>query len=99
MMHKYGGKSVIGSFKHDTKNLYGKDQSAVLFNGRIGNWFRTTVGVRQGCLLSPTFFNSFLERIMCEAVDNHGSSVSIGAGLLLSSVSKMILFKMQKRKT
>ena len=36
----------------------------ILFNGSIGDWFRTTVGVRQGCLLSPTLFNIFLERIM-----------------------------------
>ncbi|WP_419615648.1 RNA-directed DNA polymerase, partial [Thiolapillus sp.] len=36
------------------KNLYNKTTSAVLFNSSIGDWFRTTVGVRQGCLLSPT---------------------------------------------
>ena len=29
------------------KNLYNRDTSAVLFNGSIGYWFRTTVGVRQ----------------------------------------------------
>ena len=34
------------------KNLYNKASSAVLFNGAKGDWFRTTVGVRQGCLLS-----------------------------------------------
>ena len=34
------------------KNLYNKATSAVLFNGSIGDWFRTTVGVLQGCLLS-----------------------------------------------
>ena len=51
------------------KNLYNKAASAVLFNSRIGNWFRTTVGVRQGCLLSPTLFNIFLERIMTDALD------------------------------
>ena len=33
------------------KNLYDKATSAVLFNSSIGDWFRTTVGVRQGCLL------------------------------------------------
>ena len=32
------------------KNLYNKATSAVLFNGSI-DWFRTAVGVRQGCLL------------------------------------------------
>ena len=42
------------------KSLYNKATNAVLFNGSIGDWFRTTVGVRQGCLLSPTLFNIFL---------------------------------------
>ena len=35
------------------------------------DWFRTTVGVRQGCLLSPTIFNIFLERIMTDALEDH----------------------------
>ena len=42
-------------------------------NGSIGERIRTTVGVRQGCLLSPTFFNIFLERIMSD-----DGKVSIG---------------------
>ena len=49
------------------KNLCNKATSAVVFNSSIGDWFRTTVGVRQGCLLSPTLFNIFLERIMTDA--------------------------------
>ena len=44
------------------KNLYYKVTSAVLFNSSIGDWFRTTVGVRQGCLLSAILFNIFMER-------------------------------------
>ena len=44
------------------KNLYNKATSVILFNSSIGDWFRTTVGVRQGCLLSPTLFNIFLEK-------------------------------------
>ena len=60
------------------KNLYNKAASAVLFNGSIGDWFRTTVGVRQGCLFSPTLFNIFLERIMTDALENHEGTVSIG---------------------
>ena len=68
--------------QHHTSNLYNKAQSAVLFNGSTGEWFRTTVGVRQGCLLSPTLFNIFLERIMCQALDDHEGSVSIGGRLI-----------------
>ncbi|WP_419623868.1 reverse transcriptase domain-containing protein, partial [Thiolapillus sp.] len=60
------------------KNLYNKATSAVLFNGSIGDWFRTTIGVRQGCLLSPTLFNIFLERIMTDALKDHEGTVSIG---------------------
>ena len=64
------------------ENLYDKAQSAVLHNGSTGEWFRTTVGVRQGCLLSPTLFNIFLEGIMCEALDDHEGSVSNGGRLI-----------------
>ena len=64
------------------ENLYDKAQSAVLFNGSTGEWFRTTVGVRQGCLLSPTLFNIFLERITYEALEDHEDSVSIEGRLI-----------------
>ena len=60
------------------KNLYNKATSAVLFNSSIGDWFRTTVGVRQGCLLSSTLFNIFLERTMTDASEDPEDTVSIG---------------------
>ena len=60
------------------KNLYDKATSAVLFNSSIGDWFRTTVGVREGSLLSPTLFNTFLERIMTDALEDHEGTVNIG---------------------
>ena len=44
-----------------------------------GEWFRTTSqGVRQVCLLSPTLFNIFLERIMSDALEEHDGNVCIG---------------------
>ena len=60
------------------KNLYNKATSAVLLSGSIGDWVRTTVGVRQGCQLSPTLFNIFLERITTDALEDHEGTVSIG---------------------
>ena len=47
-------------------------------NGSIGKWFRTTVGVRKGCLLSPIDFNIFLELIMSDALEEHDGKVSVG---------------------
>ena len=60
------------------KKLYNKATSAVLFNSSIGDRFRTTVGIRQGCLLSLTHFNIFLERIMTDALEDHEGTVSNG---------------------
>ena len=60
------------------EQLYNKATSAVQMNGSIGEWFRTTVGVTQGCLLSPTLFIIFLEQIMSDALEEHDGKVSIG---------------------
>ena len=61
-----------------SENLCNKATSAVYLNGDIGDWLRTTVGVRQGCLLSLTLFNSFLGRIMTDALESHQGTVSVG---------------------
>ena len=74
-MKKY---NISTNLIHVIKNLYNKATSAVLFNSSIGNCFRTTVGVRQGCLLSPILFDIFLERIMTDALEDHEVTVSIG---------------------
>ena len=58
--------------------LYNKATSTVYHDNNTGEWFRTTVGVRQGCLLSPTLFNIFLERIMAEALEGNEGTISIG---------------------
>ena len=74
-MRKY---NISANLVRTIEQLYDKATSAVQMNGSIGEWFRTTVRVRQGCLLSPTLFNIFLERIMSDALEEHDGKVSIG---------------------
>ena len=52
--------------------------SAALLNSQLEEFFKTIVGVRQGCLLSPVLFNLFLEKIMQETLHDHHISISIG---------------------
>ena len=59
------------------KALYKKSQSAVRVNGDITDWFATTVGVRQGCVLSPQLFNILLELVMLYAMED----VNVGASI------------------
>ena len=75
-------QNINASIIRTIENLYDKAQCEVLFNGSTGEWFRPTTGVRQWYLLSPTLFNIFLERIMCEALYDHEGTVSIGGRLI-----------------
>ena len=47
-------------------------------NCQLGEFFKTTEGVNQGCLLSPMLFNLFLEKIMQETLHDHHISISVG---------------------
>ncbi|MEW8547047.1 MAG: reverse transcriptase domain-containing protein, partial [Candidatus Thiodiazotropha sp.] len=74
-MRKY---NINANLVRATKHLYDKAISAAQLNGNTGEWFRITAVVRQGCILSPTLFNIFLERIMSDALKEHDGKVSIG---------------------
>lgn len=60
------------------KQLFAKASSAVIAQSSVGDWFHTTVGVQQGCLLSPMLYIIYLEHIMNEALENSYGAVSIG---------------------
>jgi hypothetical protein len=48
------------------KYMYDHTQCSVMIDGKLTQWFQVLVGVRQGCILSPTLFNIFLEFVMDE---------------------------------
>ena len=81
------------------ESLYCKATSAVYCNnGSLGEWLMTTVEVRQGCLLSATLFNIFLERIMTDAFEDHEGSVSIG-GRTITNLRFSDVIDMGKKKS
>ena len=57
IMRRY---DISANLVRTIKQLYDKVKIAVQMNGSKGEWFRTTVGVRQEYLLSPILFNIFL---------------------------------------
>ncbi|XP_052238472.1 hemicentin-1-like [Dreissena polymorpha] len=59
------------------KELYGNASSAALLNGKQEDFFRTSVGVRHGCLLSIVLYNLFLDTTMQETLHGHHTSISI----------------------
>ena len=73
-MWKY---NINANLVRATEHLYYKAISAVQIYGHTGEWVITTVGVRQGCLLSLTLFNIFLERIMSDVLEEHAGKLSI----------------------
>ena len=69
-----------GGLVRAIKALHENSSNAVLLNSQLGEFVRTTVGVCQGCFLSPILFNLFLEKIMQETLHDHHIIISIGEG-------------------
>ena len=46
--------------------MYDNTQCSVAIDGKLSQWFEVLIGVWQGCILSPTLFNIFLEFVMDE---------------------------------
>ena len=50
------------------------------FESQQGEYFRTAVGVRQGCLLSLILFTLLLDKTMQEILYDHHTSISVSRG-------------------
>ena len=66
MRHLGYDEKIIGLLEA----LYKDTMSALRVDGELTNWFKTLVGVLQGCTLSPLLFNILLEVVMALATTN-----------------------------
>ena len=55
------------------------DDTDIILHTRL---FPDNSWIRQGCLVSPTLFNIFLERIMTDTLEDREGTVSIGGGTI-----------------
>src|SRR6218665_3676354 len=62
----------------EDRPMYSKSMSAARVDGKLTEWFRVTVGVRQGCGLSSYLFNLILEAMMSFALKSAEAGVRVG---------------------
>ena len=62
----------------DPLKHYANSSCAVLLNVQIGESFRLTVGICEGCILLPVLFNIYLEKIMQDTLQDYHTSITMG---------------------
>ena len=78
LWHVLRGFNIEKGLIQVIQTLYDHTTITVLLNNQLGEFFQT-IGIRHGCILSPTLFNLFLERIMQKTLHDHTTTVSIGS--------------------
>ena len=61
MLHQTG---IPPKYVSIIKNLYEDTKCAVNAGGQFSDWFQVMVGVRQGCMMSPSLCNIYLEYVI-----------------------------------
>ena len=68
---------ISGRFYDAIKTIYAEVKSCVRINGLKTNWFDINCGLKQGCLLSPIFFNLYVNDIV-QSLSELGVGIDIG---------------------
>jgi hypothetical protein len=59
---------VPGVLVNLLEDLHTGTQAAVRMDGALGSWFATQSGVRQGCVIAPLLFNTFMDFVVRRAL-------------------------------
>lgn len=63
LLYKLMQAGIGGHFINIIHNMYSLVSFAIKCDGKLTDTFNTSVGVKQGCILSPMFFNIFISDI------------------------------------
>ena len=73
-----GKFNISKGIVENIKSLHSQSRFSVLTGGTISEDFGASIGVRQGCPLSPCLFNLFLEQIIAETLHNFEGTITVG---------------------
>ena len=79
LLKKLLGFGVGGKFFNVIRDIYTSDRACVKLGGARSSFFDLSIGVRQGCILSPLLFNIFLSDLAKKFIDLRSGPV-IGGG-------------------
>ena len=77
LMYKLANIGICGPMYKAIKSLYDNVLCSVRVNGAHTEWFDVELGVKQGCILSPTLFSIFINDLAVE-IKELGLGVDIG---------------------
>ena len=78
LFHKLRMKGISGNFLHLIQDMYENTECAVKLNSSRTNYFKCSKGVRQGCPLSPTLFNLYLNDLIDNLNNSNTSPLTLG---------------------
>ena len=95
LFHKLESLNIHGNFLSIVKNIYSETVCAVKIGNQLTNFFQYSKGVRQGCPLSPTLFNFFINDLInqVESVNPAPLSLQDNVSCLLYADDLILLSK------
>ena len=87
LWHKLSRIGIDGKMLRSLKSLYENVTCTVRGNGVHSEWFDVNTGLKQGCVLSPLFFNAFVNDLILAI-----KSLYCGIPVFLESSISILLY-------